>query len=419
MKRAAGALVLAGLVLVLALATGFSLFYRLFYVLALAMVGSGLWAWLNLRWLEVRVERRARQVEVGGQLVERMTVRNKGWLPKPWLEVRELTDMPGHEPGMTVSLGGGAFRSWRTVAPCRRRGSYTLGPVRVATGDPLGLFRLEASFCDTQRLVVLPAVVPLPAFVLPAADLPGEGPLRARPHHVTPHAATVREYAPGDSVKKVHWPTTARLTRLMVKEFDPGFTSDVWVLVDMQERVQVQDGSDATDELAVTIAASVSRRLLNLRLSVGLAASGSRFALLPPDRTEGHFGQLLETLAQLRADGNLPIREAIAYLEPRLSRHTTLVVVTPSVDPGWPAALDPLRRRGVRWVAVSIDPASFGGSDSAAPLLRSVAERGVPIYLVRKGEDLRIALATPHLWSGNGPGPLQGRTRGVLERAVA
>lgn len=188
----------------------------------------------------------------------------------------------------------------------------------------------------------------------------------------------------------------------MVKEFDPGFTSEVWTLIDLQEAVQARYGNDTTDELAVTVAASVTRRLLNQRLPMGLAASGERLSLVPPDRTEEHFGRVLEVLARSQAAGRLPLREAIALLEPRLSRYATLLVVTPWLDPSWVKALQPLRRRDVRLVAIVIDASSFGGPGDPASVLSALAETDVPAYLVRRGDDLSRVLASPHLPQGRG-----------------
>ena len=249
-KRLFLVIALTLIVLLFALITGFPLLMRLFYVLALAMVAGYLWAWLSLRWLEVSIDRRTPRVHVGQPIDERITVRNTSFLPKPWLEVMELTDIPGHHTGQVVGLSGQGFRSWRTRTTSRRRGVFTLGPLRIATGDPFGLFRLERFYSGQQQVVVLPAVVPIPRFFIPSSELPGDGHLRLRSHQVSPHVASVRDYLPGDSLNRIHWPSTARQGRLMVKEFDLGFTSDIWVLLDMEASAHAAQEEDTTEELA-------------------------------------------------------------------------------------------------------------------------------------------------------------------------
>ena len=402
MKRTLGLLALTGIVLLFALVTGFTLFTRLFYVLVLTLAVSYLWPRLNLRWLEVRVDRRTPYIHVGEQLDERITVRNKGWLPKAWLEVVELTDIHEHHPGRTVSLAAKGFRSWRTSTRARRRGVYQLGPLRIATGDPFGLFRLERYYSDSQRVLVLPAVVPLSRFLIPPAGLPGDGPMRQRSHQITPHASSIREYLPGDTVSRIHWPTSARLGSLMVKEFDLGVTGDLWILLDLEAKVQAQDEEDSTDELAVTAAASIARYFLTARLPVGLAVNAGELALLPPDRGHVQDARILELLAQVKAEGVTPLVDAIANLDPSLSRHTTLVVVTPSPSEQWVVALGTLAHRNVRLAAVLVDGATFGGEKSPRDLLPALAELGTPAYLVGKGDNLTKALSHPFAgqWDG-------------------
>ncbi|MFC1935529.1 DUF58 domain-containing protein [Chloroflexota bacterium] len=402
MKRTLGLLTLTGIVLLFALVTGFILFTRLLYVLILTLAASYLWSWLNLRWLEVQVDRRTLRVHVGQQLDERITVRNKGWLPKAWLEVVELTDIQEHYPGRTVSLAAKGFRSWRASTRPRRRGHYHLGPVRIATGDPFGLFRLERHYTDSQRVLVLPAVVPLSRFSTPPAGLPSDGLMRQRSHQVTPHAASVREYLPCDSVSRIHWPTSARLGSLMVKEFDLGLTSDLWIILDLEATVQAQDEDDSTDELAVTAAASIARYFLTARLPVGLAVNAGELALLPPDRGHLQDARILELLAQVKAEGATPLADAITNLDPSLSRYTTLVVITPSPSDQWVLALGTLAHRNVRLAAVLVDGATFGGEKSPREIIPALVELGILTYLVGKGDNLTKALGHPFVgqWDG-------------------
>ena len=366
-------------------------------MLLLALAGSYVWGRLNLRWLEVQVDRRNLRIHPGEPTVERITVRNRGHLPKPWTEVIDLTDLKEHNTGLSFSLSGKSFRSWRTTTICRRRGVYTLGPLRVATGDPFGLFRFERHFGDTQQLVVFPAVVPLPHFQVAAADLPGEGAIQWRSQEVTPHASMVRDYVPGDSVRQIHWPSTAKRGRLTVKQFDLGMTSDLWILLDLERDVHTLQGDEGTDELAVTVAASVASRFLKVQRPVGLAVSGDRWEVLPPFTGSFHATRLMELLAEARAEGTTPLAGAISRLDQWLNRYTSLVVVTASTDGAWLDSLRTLAARNVRLSVVLVDGSSFGGPNTPAELLPTLANTGAVSYLLRKGDDLSQAVATPHL----------------------
>ena len=114
----------------LALASGFWLFFRLAYVLSALVPLSFLWAWANLRRLEVSVRRDAQRVQVGENASERISVTNRSPLPKLWLEVEDPSDLPGYRVKAVISLTSHGHRSWRMAAPCLKRGLYTVGPQR-------------------------------------------------------------------------------------------------------------------------------------------------------------------------------------------------------------------------------------------------------------------------------------------------
>ena len=94
-KRTIGILVLLAIVTFYTLGTGFPFFYRFLYVIALVLGFGGLWAWINLQGLEVRLTRLAHRGQVGGYLEGQVQVVNRFRFPKSWLEVREVTDIPG------------------------------------------------------------------------------------------------------------------------------------------------------------------------------------------------------------------------------------------------------------------------------------------------------------------------------------
>ncbi|MDP6514414.1 MAG: hypothetical protein QF878_14620, partial [SAR202 cluster bacterium] len=78
-------LALIAITLFTGMATGFGLFFRLIYILGLTLVLGFIWNWVNLRGMEVTIDRRSKRVRVGDVVEERITVRNRSNLPKPVL----------------------------------------------------------------------------------------------------------------------------------------------------------------------------------------------------------------------------------------------------------------------------------------------------------------------------------------------
>src|SRR5690606_24113773 len=112
-----------------------------------------------------------------------------------------------------------------------------------------------------------------------------------------------------------------------------------------------------------------------------------------PDRGLRQLTKLLESLAVLRARGSHSLEHVLTLEESFFTRGTTLVVVTPSPWPVWTDALRAMRRRGIRPMAVVVDPQSF---DPRAPAIDGVevalAIAGIPAYIVRQGDSLSDVL---------------------------
>ncbi len=394
-----GLLMLA--VLFYALGTGFPFFYRLFFTLvALVTLGYG-WAWLNLRGLEVRLFRVGTRGHIGEHLDGQIQLVNRTRMPKSWLEIIEDTDLP-QPGGRTVTLIKGQLRSFRIATYLSRRGVYRTGRLRITARDPFGLFRLSRSYLDYQTFTVLPQTIPLPDLHQRFANLPSDSVFSRRTPSITPESSTVRDYAHGDSLRRIHWPYTARMNRLMVKEFDIGVSAQAWAVLDMERRSHIGEAPDNTEELSVTIAASLVRHWDESATPAGLAANGAESWMLRPDRRPAQLGVLMEALAGLRADGSLPMERFLQDLRPHLSGFNTLMVITPSRRPEWVSVLVGMRRQGVNVAVCYVDPSTFADGDGT-PLTGAtgqttadyLAQHDIPVYLVRRGDDINQALSHP------------------------
>ncbi len=398
-KRKIGFLVLLGVVIFYTLGTGFTFFFRLLYVMGLLYaLGLG-WAWLNLRGIEVYLTRLSSRGQVGGYLEGRVQVVNLNRLPKSWLEVKEVSDLPGYSAGRGIGLVKDQSRAWRVETHLARRGLFQVGQVEVTSQDPFGLFRLSRRFLEPQDYIVLPGTEPLPDLDPRLANLPSDSRVTRRSNHITPDSSSVREYNYGDSYRRIHWPSTARLNTLMVKEFDMGISSESWVLLDMFQNSHYGDDEvDNTEELAVTTAASLINRLTELSLPVGLATNAQQNNLIRPDSSPGQISKLMEALAVARAQGRISLERFLYDLRPSLSRFNTLTVITSSQRTEWVTALAQMRRQGVIVAAVYVDPVDFGAPAEAASPLEALFNNEVPAYTVRRGRPVNEGLRAPLQW---------------------
>lgn len=401
-----------------ALNTGRDLLYNTFYLITAVLIGSWLWAWLNVQSVSLTRRVRARRSQVGKWAEEQFEVVNRSRLPKLWLEIRDHSTLPGHHPSRVVSsLGRHQRRSWYIRTFCYRRGRYLLGPLTLRSGDPLGIFEVRRGLPYTTTFLVYPPVYPVHGFRLAEAQaIGGEAP-RYRTHYVTPNVATVREYVPGDSFNRIHWRSTARTGRLMVKEFELDPASDIWIVLDLDarwhaallwepppfvERAAMVPGElpgtfepiPATIEYAVAAAASLASHFLNQRRALGLIAYTGHREIIQPDRGERQLNKILEMLAVLEPVEGVPPFDRVLMTEGSfLGRTSALIAISPSVDREWALALRELRRRGVHSTAIVVAADSFGAPTRRQRILAELWANNVPTYLLERGQAIGDALA--------------------------
>ncbi len=266
--------------------------------------------------------------------------------------------------------------------------------MRITTGDPFGFFRFTTTYGYQQNILIYPQATELPNFYVPPANLPGEGRFRRRTHYVTPNASGVREYESGDSFNRIHWPSTARTNKLMVKLFELDPASDIWIILDMEKKVHVGEGDDGTEEYAVKLAASVARYFLVANRSVGIITYGQSLFVEDAQRGAQQYTKILEALALSRAEGDVSVGALINEEAKRFGRHTTVVVITPSTSEDWVEALQFVSERGVKVAAILLEPSTFGGEQNSLMVFGALAASDVYTYMVKHADDLVTSLAT-------------------------
>ena len=227
-------LIVAAVLVVAAFSTGLPFLFYLLYLAILVIGGSYVLVRIGLSDLEAGYVVSQLHGHVGDKMRVTYTLRNGSRLPKSWLEIHNPTTLPGGLPGRAIALAGRSERSWLIRVPLSRRGHFRIEPLHIRTGDPFGFFEASATVGQGVSVVVYPRLEPLPRWRLPASALEGSQVSPVRTLQRTPLATTVRPYAPGDSMNRIHWKSTARHGEIQVKEFDLEQTADAWIVLDLQ-----------------------------------------------------------------------------------------------------------------------------------------------------------------------------------------
>lgn len=410
-----GLAVASGLAALLPGISNNKIFLRLVLTWGMILLVGILWSVLSI--IGIRAFRRARilRMQVGQTFVERYDILNQSFLPKAWVKIIDESDLPGSEGSRIITnIKAHESRSFNTYSQLTRRGLFQLGPTRIETGDMLGIFSLSRVFDIKSRLMVLPYFFEIGKFPAPFGFLTGGRALKVKTTEVTPYSSGVREYMPGDPLRRIHWPISARKNTLIVKEFEKDPLAEVWIFLDALRDVHVEKpeapGNDSrwsflfqekrrkyslppsTFEYATCLAASIARYYINQRRDVGLSINAKRYSLLTPDRGERQLVKIFDNLALISADGTIPLKNLINAQVSSLVKGSTAIVITVCVDNEIMEIFHALYEHGIGCVMILIDGESFGGRSIAKEMERELRNLNVITYRIEYGADLASVL---------------------------
>jgi uncharacterized protein (DUF58 family) len=303
-------------------------------------------------------------------------------------------------PARTVSLRAGEERTVELKLRCERWGAFTVGPLLVRARDVLGFRSWESEAGDVQALRVYPSEQTLQSLVRPLETQVFAGNQVSRAHGEGIEFADLREWQPGDRLRRVNWRATALRGALWVNEQHLERNTDVVLFLDTFGEVRVEGRS--TNDRAVRAAATLAHRYLERRDRVGLVGFGGFLSWLVPASGTRQLYAIVDTLLRSRVVTSHAWRD-VDLLPPRTLPPKALVLaITPLLDSRTAAALLDLRARGYDLVVVEVSPLELvePDPDSAAELayrlwrlsreaLRWRYEQvGVPIVTWREGEEL-------------------------------
>ena len=337
-----------------------------------------LWAREMAQHIYAQRELRFGWMQVGDRLEERFTIENTSWMPLLWARVIDDSDLPGYRVERIASCNPVSTARWTTEQICTRRGLYRLGPWSLQTSDPFGLVTITLTHPRTEAIVIYPPVVALPEITLPRGLVTGPSERRRQAQEATLDAARTRGYQPGDPLRQIHWPSTAHRGALIVRDPEAEISGDLWIVLDLERRVQAGVDDESTEEYGVILAASLADRTLRQNRAVGLIAHGQELAYVTPGRGKGHMWRILQALAEVKAGGTHALDHVLEHMRHSLGHGTSLLVITPSLETEWIDVLLSLTRLGIAPSAVLLDRDSFIRTD---PSHDSVPVRAVPEVL--------------------------------------
>ncbi len=244
---------------------------------------------------------------------------------------------------------------------CERWGAFALGPLLVRTRDVLGFRSWEGSAGEARRLRVYPSEETLRSLVAPLETqvFAGNQVSRARGEGI--EFADLREWQPGDRLRRVNWRATALRGAVWVNEQHLERNTDVVLFLDTFAEVRVEGRS--TNDRAVRAAATLAHGYLQRRDRLGLVGFGAFLTWLVPASGTRQLYAIVDTLLTSQIVASYALR-GVDVLPPRtLPPQALVLAITPLLDNRTAAALLDLRARGYDLIVVEVSPVELVAPD--------------------------------------------------------
>lgn len=338
-------------------------------------------------------------LEIGDRVAVRLTLKNDGALPVPWVLLEDV--LPGRAldpifPKLKVKgkriqivmLKGHEELEVKYGLECVTRGYHQIGPLVLETGDIFGLHRRFKVLAPPKFVLVYPRIVSLSGYDLASRRPIGDVRILHRLYEDPTRIAGVRPYQQGDPLNRVHWRATARTGELHSKIHEPSTLSGITILLDFHHDGYPKRGEPIRSELAVTCAVSLAHAVFLMGQQVGLVTNARDAAeriktegwdqdpstrqkaqaeagqvgeskrlnplVVETRRGAEQLGRIRETLARVELTDGFTFAQTIVESAHRLPRDATALAVLPEVSVETAIALGNLRRRGMAVACVLV-----------------------------------------------------------------
>lgn len=375
--------------------------YLVVSILITLLISSLFWTFLSLG--QARLTRTIDMSAIEDQELEvELTLQNGNLVPRHLIEVLDFF-APGVNPPLWKTALVGTMEAkkpikWSYRAKCPKRGLYYIGPCDLISQDPFGLFRLRKRFDIYSKLMVWPKTFPItnfPALIKGTRPWFGLETARISPEVIEFYG--IREYQRQDGLRRIHWPSTARLGTLTAKQYEKATVSDATIVLDLHRESDLGIGKESSLEYGIRIAASIAKFLLVERESlVQFIAKAKESLVIPFGKGISWQYRILEELAAVKADGAYKLGQVLNEMAHLIPEDSTLIVIALDTDREALETLAQFRWKWVTVILIVLVTSTFAWVPDTQTILRKRAESlaiskalEANIYYICQGEDLQ------------------------------
>jgi uncharacterized protein (DUF58 family) len=298
-------------------------------------------------------------------------------LPRPLGSPVRVTLPPAHTGRSERSVS-------YTLAPTLR-GRYRIGPLELNHTDPFGAFQRSQEVAGRSVLLVYPSFEPITAIpsgvqrlgVIRRSPLVGSG----------DEFYSLRAYEEGDDLRKVHWPSSAKLGELVIRQEELTGEPRALIVLDTGARKHRGQGASSSLEAAVSACASVATLAVRNRMRVEILTPDGRLLQGRHPSKE----DVLESLAIVRSSKGDLVDTLGGAQRGRITKAAVAVLITPGLSPEEARLLPAVVAGAPGGAVVAIDADSFVRTAQRKRPSANLARLGFPVVTLRAGDSFKAA----------------------------
>jgi uncharacterized protein (DUF58 family) len=344
---------------------------------------SQIWARYALGRLEYTRHLSTNRAFFGDSVTLELSLANRKILPLPWVHVEEELDealvlphavitSPSHRIGRVTLRNvmplGWYHRVKRVYQlTCSKRGYFSFGPTRIQSGDYFRFRVREIEVGDPTYLMVYPKILPIEQLGIPSRDPFGDLRLRRHLFQDPVRVTSIRDYAPGDPLKRIHWKASARVGKLQTKVFEHTTSPDLALFLDVRT-VKPPFWGEVTQllEMGAITTASIADHMVHKGFRVGLYVNqpypnSGLLVKLPPSSHRDQLTHILEALAMVSPTESIAFDKFVRQEGGNLPWVSTIVAITAVPTPALVSVLNTFHQVGrpVALIIVGAGEADF------------------------------------------------------------
>jgi uncharacterized protein (DUF58 family) len=402
MLTSRGVSLLLAVIILIAIAwnTDITMVY-IFFVTAFVMFILS-YIYMRLSIPNIEVQRTTQETAFEDEMLNiKMKIRNNLSRSMSFFEI--LDYFPAAEPGkeksslFILNIKAKEEINFNYSVECHKRGIWKIGPIEVVSQDPLGFFRMKKTLNVISDIIIYPALFRVFAFPpLARGSVSWMGVETAKISGDSHEFFGVREYQRGDAISRIHWPSTAKHSKLIVKQFERNSIQEATIVMDLKEGNNIGAGKETTLEYSVKIAGSISRFLMDNGAFVQLIGYTKEAIVVPFGKGESHAYKILEYLAGARSEGVYTLSQTLEEASFITPYSSTIIVVMLDNDMEALSSLVQFRIKGIKVIVVVLSSFTFGhtedseylDAEGARKFDEALASLEAHVYKVSKGDNL-------------------------------